>query len=256
MRISAVIAALAIGAAARAAPQVWLEHTDLPEALMVSNDTGAAVAGCKVEWAVRYDDGGHYTEIALTDLPANGSVRVTDCTGWWDERHHKTMDVSLTLYGPDGKALARKSYEGVFKLVARRGLPTDGWSAKACREATVAAAFDGNLATRWDTAGKQEAGQWYQLDMGKPQQFAGLIIDTRHSANDYPTGLTVEASDDGETWKAIGEIEDVEPMNKRGKITLSFEPVTARHIKLTLTKPHGENWFWSMHELSVLPPSQ
>ena len=30
--------------------------------------------------------------------------------------------------------------------------------------------------------------------------------------------------------------------------------LTARYIRLTLTKPHGESWFWSIHELSVLPP--
>jgi len=32
--------------------------------------------------------------------------------------------------------------------------------------------------------------------------------------------------------------------------------VEAQHIRITLTKPHGESWFWSIHELSVLPPEE
>lgn len=242
-----------IASCACAAPRVWLQHTDVPQALMASSG-GVEMPGCKAEWAIRYDDGRHYTEIAIVDLPAEGAAKVSDCQDWWDPRRSKSMDVSLKLYDPDGQVLAEQSYVGVFKFVARRGLPTEGWSATASRGANTAAAYDADPGTRWDTGGRQEAGDWYVLDMGSPQEFAGLIIDTRWSANDYPEGLSVSASDDGGQWTSVVEIGDTEPLNQQGKITLRFDRVAARYIKLTLTKPHGDRWFWSIHELSVLPP--
>lgn len=241
---------------ASAAPRVWVQYTELPEAVMVSNDSGAEVKGCKVEWEIRYDQGRHYTEIALVDLPANGEVKVNDCHDWWDERSSKTLDATVTLFGPDGKVLAKESYEGVFKLVARRGIPADGWSAEASGGNRPQAAFDNDLGSRWDTGGKQEAGDWYMLDMGRPHRLASLIIDSRRSANDYPSGLVVDVSEDGDNWKRVVALDDTEPANKKGRIDLAFDPVTARYICLRLTRPHGDQWFWSIHELSVLPPKE
>ncbi len=241
---------------ASAAPRIWVQYTEMPEALMVSNDSGAELKGCKVEWQVRWDRGRHYTEIAMVDLPANGEVKVSDCQDWWDERVSKTLDVTVTLYGPDGKTLATQDYDGVFKLVARRGIATDGWSAQASRGNRPQAAFDNDLGSRWDTGGTQEVGDWYMLDMGKPQRIAGLIIDARRSANDYPSGLIVDVSEDGDNWHRVAKLDDTEPVNKEGTIDLSFDAVSARYICLALTKPHGDRWFWSIHELSVLPPSE
>ena len=252
----APIALNLVTAPAFAAPRIWVQYTEIPEALIVSNDTGAEIKDCKVEWQVRWDKGRHYTEIALVDLPANGEVKVSDCGDWWDERISKTLDVKVTLYGPDGKALATQDYEGVFKLVARHGLPTDGWSAEASRGANIRAAFDADLGSRWDTGGKQEAGDWYMVDMGQSQRIAGLIVDARRSANDYPSGLIVDVSEDGDNWTRVAKIDDTEPVNKKGRIDVSFDPVAARYICLTLTRPHGDRWFWSMHELSVLPPKE
>lgn len=247
-----IVLVLAPGGSVLAAPRVWLEGADMPEALMVSNDSGTELAGCVAEWTITYENGDHYTEVAMVDLPANGDARVTDCNNWWDERRSKKLDVRLKLYGPDKTLLAEHAQ--VFTVVQRQGLPTDGWSAKASRGPNVAAAYDGELRSRWDTAGFQQAGDWYTLDMGKVQRFAGLIIDSRQSANDYPSGLKVEASQDGENWSLVVDVPDTEPFNKGGKVTLGFDAVEARYIRLTLTKPHGERWYWSIHELSVLPP--
>jgi len=253
--LAAALLVVLFASVANAAPRIWLQHTDVPEALMVSNDSGAEMGGCKVEWKVRYDSGLHYTEIALVDLPANGEVKVCDCGDWWDENRSKTLDVDLTLYGPDGKTRATQSYQGVFKTTPRQGLPTEGWEAVASR-GNPALAFDGDPGTRWDTGGAQRAGDWYTLNMNHVYTIAGLILDARRSANDYPSGLTVEVSVKGGPWQMVADIRDTEPLNKRGRIRLSFDPVEAQHIRITLTKPHGESWFWSIHELSVLPPEE
>ncbi len=255
MRMLLAVSAVIMSAAgAAAAPRVWLDGDEVPLALLVANDSGAEVRGCVVEWKLQYADGSHYTEIAMVDLPANGETRASDCRDWWNERQSKTLDVWLTLRAPDGTVLARQAYEGVFKSMPRKGIPTDGWSATASRGGNPAAAFDGDLGSRWDTGGNQQPDDWYVLDMGRSQRVSGLIIDSRWSANDYPSGLTVAVSEDGETWTQIAEVADTEPINQGGRITLRFDPVAARHVKLVLTKAHGDNWFWSIHELSVLPP--
>ena len=256
MRTSVIaVALLIVGGAALAAPRIWLEHTDVPEALMVSNDSGVDVPGCTVEWTVHYDSGRHYTEIAKVDLPANGTVKIGDCGEWWDERRSKTLDVDLLLTDPAGAVLAQHVYQGVFTVVPRQGLPTDGWSATASRGANTAAAFDADPGTRWDTGGKQEVGDWYTLDMGKEQRVVGLIVDTRGSAEDYPSGLKVEVSTDDRAWTTAADIQDTGPLTVRGRTKIAFDAVTARYIRLTLTKTHGDTWFWSIHELSVLPPA-
>ena len=254
--IAPLLVLLLLSGLANAAPRIWLQYSDVPEALMVSNDSGAEVKGCQVEWQVRYDDGRHYTEIAKVDLPANGEVKLSDCTDWWDENRSKTLDVDLKLQGPDGKELAKQSYEGVFKVVPRQGLPTTDWVGTASRGNNTAAAFDGDPGSRWDTGGVQKTGDFYLLDMKHEYRIAGLILDARGSGSDYPSGLTVEVSVRGEKWKQVADIQDTEPVNKRGRIKITFDPVEVQHILIMLTKPHGENWFWSIHELSVLPAEE
>ncbi|MBM3473081.1 MAG: hypothetical protein FJX75_07445 [Armatimonadetes bacterium] len=251
--VALVLVLLTMSCLANAAPRIWLQYSDMPEALMVSNDSGAEVKGCRAEWQVRYDGGRHYTEIARVDLPANGEVKVSDCGEWWDENRSKTLDVGLRLDGPDGKELAKQSYEGLFRVVPRQGLPTTDWVGTASRGGNTAAAFDGDPGTRWDTGGVQKVGDFYALDLKHEYRIAGLILDARGSANDYPSGLTVEVSIRGEKWRRVADIADTESVNKRGRIKITFDPVEVQHILITLTKPHGEGWFWSIHELSVLP---
>jgi hypothetical protein len=253
MLTATLLALIAGGQPATAAPRIWVEHTDVPVALMASNDTGAAAKGCRAEWTIRWDRDRHYTEIALVDLPAQGEVKIDDCHDWWNPSVSKTMDVAVALYGPDGKLLAKESYDGLFKLVARQGLPTDGWTGTASRGGNPAAAFDSDLNTRWDTGAKQQVGDWYLLDMGRPQRVAGLVIDSRQSASDYPASLSIFVSEDGIKWTRLMDVADTEPMNQSGRLRFDFSPVSARYIYLVLSMPHGDSWFWSIHELSVLP---
>lgn len=249
----ALVGSVFWGSLAQADPRVWLEYSDAPEALMVANDSGTALRGCKVQWEVRFEGGLHYTEIAMVDLPAMGEQRVSDCADWWDENRSKSLDVHLTLYAPDGKELARQSYEGVFRAVPREGIVPTGWTATASRGSNPAAAFDGNPSTRWDTGGSQRPGDFYLLDMKQEHRIVGVILDARGSPEDYPSGLRIEVSVQGGPWKRVAEVTDTQPLNRRGRIKILFEPVEAQHVLITLTRPHGEHWFWSIHELSVLP---
>ncbi|MGQ9731265.1 MAG: ThuA domain-containing protein [Candidatus Zipacnadales bacterium] len=254
MRIPIVVLSFALLACvANAAPKIWLEYSDVPEALLVSNDSGTEVRGCMVEWRVKLEDVLHYTEVAAVDLPAQGELKVSDCAEWWDETRSHIFDVMLTLYGPTGHKLATNAYEGIFRALTRQGLSTEGWTASASRGANVQAAFDGNSATRWDTGGRQQAGDWFLLDMGQPHWITGVILDARGSANDYPEGVRVDVSVHGKEWTCAADVSDTAPFNRRGSLRLTFEPLGARYVRITLTKPHGDQWFWSIRELSILP---
>ena len=79
--------------------------------------------------------------------------------------------------------------------------------------------------------------------MGRTHKIAGLIVDSRRSANDYPSGLRVDVWVPKGDWTAVVDLEDTEPVNRGGRLTLRFDPVDARYIRLRLTKPHGDNWF-------------
>mgnify|MGYP000858392515 CR=1 FL=1 len=256
MRAHAVVGIAVVAVASGAAfgaPSVIVEGTEAPTALWASNDTPGAMPDCRVEWTLIYADGSHYTEAAIVDLPAEGSVQVSDCREWWDERRSASLTVVTELFDAGGARLSGSAY-GPFRSVPRRGLPVDGWTAKSSRGAGEDLAFDGNPQTRWDTGAKQRSGDWYLLDLGRTQQVSGVILDARGSAEDYPGGLRVEGSTDGKTWQSLAEIADVPAINRGGLVRVEFDPTPIRAVQLTLTAPHGDSWFWSIHELSVLSP--
>ena len=88
---------------------------------------------------------------------------------------------------------------------------------------------------------------WYQLDLGTAHTLAQLVLDTAGSASDYPRGLKVETSLDGQEWTELLILAE----GQAGPVTtVSFDPVTARFIKLTQLGRIG-SFYWSIHELRV-----
>ncbi|KAJ1470711.1 galactose-binding domain-like protein [Baffinella frigidus] len=47
------------------------------------------------------------------------------------------------------------------------------------------------------------SGNWMQLDSGKVQSIAGLVVQGRSNANQYVTSFTLEASTDGKKWASV-----------------------------------------------------
>ncbi|MCP4455826.1 MAG: hypothetical protein GY809_30575, partial [Planctomycetes bacterium] len=68
-------------------------------------------------------------------------------------------------------------------------------SVKASRSNNIAhLAIDGKLGTRWSTDGSMKPGDWFVVDLGMEATVAGLTLDTKNSANDYPRGYEIYVS--------------------------------------------------------------
>jgi hypothetical protein len=105
---------------------------------------------------------------------------------------------------------------------------------------------DGDPATRWDSGRPQQGGEWLQLELPAAVLLGDLWLDTTRSANDYPRGLTVLHSLDGETF---------EPARIRqhgtARLHVMFDPpVRSRFLRLEQTGRH-EQFYWSIHELEL-----
>jgi len=110
-------------------------------------------------------------------------------------------------------------------------------------------ACDGDPTTRWDTGAKQDAGQWYQIDFGKPWNVTQVTAETNASPGDWPRGWELSVSDDGIKWSkplAKGE-------NQKTPIVDAKLPANtvARYLRLTQTLSGKAGGFWSIHELGV-----
>lgn len=108
-------------------------------------------------------------------------------------------------------------------------------------------AVDGDRSTRFDSAGYQTPGQWFQFDMGEDYELTGMTLDTTGSDNDFPRGYEVRFSDDGKSWD-----EPIASGNGSGKLTTISLPAGSigRFVCIIQTGKKKGN-FWSIHELTV-----
>jgi hypothetical protein len=149
-------------------------------------------------------------------------------------------------------------------------LERSAWSATSQPPGDTKAAFDGDPATRWTSGRPQETGQWFALDLGAPQAFARVMLDSAGSPGDYPRGLRLEASDDGVTWREVAALPDTQGAAPGGVLDLLLPPsttlllpptttalrlpcTTTRWLRLTQTAPAGASGglYWSIHELRL-----
>jgi len=107
-------------------------------------------------------------------------------------------------------------------------------------------ALDGNLSTRWSTDTGQVSGQWFEVDLGSPSTFNGLILNSINSANDYPRGYQVTVSNDGVNWGSPVATGAGTP----NITTITFATQTARYIRITQTGSTGN--YWSIDEFNIL----
>jgi beta-galactosidase len=130
-------------------------------------------------------------------------------------------------------------------------LPTDGWKGTT-NPATgnPANAFDRNPSTRWSSDALQQPGMFYTLDLGATHKITRLIWDSSQSSGDVPVGITFEVSTDGSTWKSVLTLPDTHPYTNGGVLTLAFDAVDARQLKITDTGSSAGTYM-SVHELHV-----
>jgi hypothetical protein len=122
-----------------------------------------------------------------------------------------------------------------------RNLVTDAGSANA---------IDGDYWTGWRSMGQdQMPGQWFVIDMQRPQKFNRIVMDNVWAVYDSPAGYDIYASNDKEDWGipvATGK------GGRWGVTTAIFKPVKARYIKIEQTGK--TNQVWSIFEIDVYRP--
>ncbi|MEV7234400.1 discoidin domain-containing protein [Streptomyces sp. NPDC051020] len=110
----------------------------------------------------------------------------------------------------------------------------------------AAAAFDGVRTTQWASGSGDEA--WLRVDLGKPVAISKVELDWAPAhGRDYE----IQVSRDGESWTTVASRTGREAA---GVDTLTFDPVTARHVRLVGTQAGTkQNGYalWSMRVFEV-----
>jgi hexosaminidase len=103
-------------------------------------------------------------------------------------------------------------------------------------------AIDDDPKSRW-SSGPTQAAQSLSLDLGKAVAFNTVTIDWEAAV---PGEYRIEVSSDGSAWKPVftGEA-------KPGRTTATFPNITARHVRLAMSKPRTQ-WGYSIHNVEVL----
>ena len=115
--------------------------------------------------------------------------------------------------------------------------------------------LDGDDRTRWQ-CGAQRPGQTLVADLRQVVTVGQVVPAVGRHTSDFPRGLLVETSPDGEAWQDAwnggvrAEAFEALATDARGRIVLSFHPRMARYVRLQLTGADPEK-FWSVTELEV-----
>ena len=115
---------------------------------------------------------------------------------------------------------------------------------------------DGDLLSRWDTAGPQDPTSAVTIDLGAPKQVEGVETLIGGYLADFPRALTIEVSSDGTTWEVAWQGQPalmtyISALETPRTVPLRF-PLnrTARHIRLRQTDADPV-FYWSIAELHV-----
>ena len=185
----------------------------------------------------------------------------------------------LSWVGDDGEYVKFRVTSGVWSFVGHGALPLDtpqrssptprpetaldrrGWTASASTpdgsflfsgakipiEVPAANAIDGDAWTGWrDMTATQYPGQWFQIDMKRPQTFDKIVLDNTWALWDSPQQYEVTVSDDGSHWSApiaTGQ-------GKLGITPILFPTQTARWLRITQTGV-SPTYHWSIYELNL-----
>ncbi|MEQ4724647.1 glycoside hydrolase family 30 beta sandwich domain-containing protein [Nonomuraea sp. B19D2] len=121
-----------------------------------------------------------------------------------------------------------------------------GPAAPCCTGDVAANAVDGDASTRYSNGTGQAAGQYLQVDFGKPVPAREVVFDTGSSTGDHPRGYTVTTSPDGVSWRTV--VASRQGSGQFATVELSGTPI--RHIRIALTAAAPVNW-WSVADVRV-----
>ncbi len=145
-----------------------------------------------------------------------------------------------------------------------RSIPAGGFKLRAGHaEESLGNMLDGNPGTRWTPLKAQEPGMYFEVDMGRIYSVRGIRLDQGVFWKDWPRGLLVHASVDGENWKKV--YDDSDSMggyvygyrhdscfrNMENCVRAFFGPVDVRWLRVEQTGRERIYW-WSVAGFEVL----
>lgn len=124
------------------------------------------------------------------------------------------------------------------------------WTATSSHKATnstAGEALDGDSNSYWTSGRAQAPALWFEVDMQAEQVFFSIEIDCIKQPNDFPIGMDIELSNDGQYSGAPAK---PNYSTASGTTSIIFsKPQVARYIRFTLTQ--GKSFWWSIDELRV-----
>jgi hypothetical protein len=148
-------------------------------------------------------------------------------------------------------------------------LPRPGWRASASVASEWAALVldgDAGAGSRWTTAEHtaQVPGLWFAVDMRAPTPIGAIELVSGSTVLDYPRGLVVSGSPDGDRWERLpAKLERWGPLAWDGthvlyrgveRTVVRFPPRSVRAIRVTQTGVDGIHP-WSIDEFNVYGPA-
>ena len=182
-------------------------------------------------------------------------MRRTTRMEWNGGRPKPVPDVEVAMHSMTPTLLKTFRYinRAIYSQLAGHSAEQPRFSTNAGNaENNKAFIEDDNTRTFWESGRRQKAGDWYCLDFGVPIDIRRVnLLMGGPRANDYAQVGQFEVSDDGLSWKAIGE-----PCNGPAAVlNLTQAPVRARMVRFRITTPK-QNWL-SICEFTVnriVPP--
>jgi hypothetical protein len=116
---------------------------------------------------------------------------------------------------------------------------------------------DGDLITRWDTAGPQDPTNVVTVDLGAPKQVEGVETLIAGYLADFPRLLAIDLSEDGVSWATAWEGETalmtyVAALEMPRTVPLRI-PLGNRRAQYVRMRQTGADrtWYWTIAELKV-----
>jgi hypothetical protein len=198
----------------------------------------------------------------LTRLAARGVSdimvdRGSDSDGRWDK--YVASHPQAALVCAEGKqSLYRVTPTAPAAVPAGMPLPITVIRPNV-NEAAVAAMTDRDLTTRWES-GPQSDRTAIEVDVGGVRTVAGVDLLLGRFVEDFPRGLIIEASNDGQTWREVwkgrsaglafvGAFEAPRDVPLRYR----FAPTSTRLLRMKLTE-NDDTYYWSIAEIRVVGP--
>ncbi|MFE4372220.1 discoidin domain-containing protein [Streptomyces sp. NPDC056835] len=171
-----------------------------------------------------YQDGKRIAVTDATTLRVSGLTPETDYSFTVEAR-----DAVLNTSEPSEAAVITTPAD--HDLALRKPVTASSYSEDNTPEKLV----DGDLSTRWAQGLGLPDPSWIQVDLGKDTRVSG-VVTTFEKSSGYTYRL--EYSTDGTTWSTL---DDHTSENTVSAANYSFadQPVTARHLRLTVTGSSG-----------------